>query len=239
MGPIRRALFDFVLERARTGCRARETMKSEAVRAFAVGRTFLLELGRRLTAAQALERAADVFFLEEQEVLRMGGGATPFDARGIVAARRAEFEHDRTLDPPPVVVGRYDPRRDVRAAVGAAAGAFAGLGVSGGRATGPARVILRPDTGETVRPGEVLVAPSTDPAWTPLFPNAAAIVMDLGGLLSHGSIIAREYGIPCVANVGDATRSIRTGQTLEVDGDRGTVRVLPGGPASSAGPSTH
>lgn len=77
-----------------------------------------------------------------------------------------------------------------------------------------------------VLPGEVLVAPITDPGWTPYFLNTAAIVIDQGGLLSHGSIIAREYGIPCVVNVGPASGIIRTGQMLEVDGGRGSVRIL-------------
>jgi rifampicin phosphotransferase len=78
---------------------------------------------------------------------------------------------------------------------------------------------------EQVQPGEILVAPFTDPGWTPHFLNAAAIVMDLGGLLSHGSIVAREYAIPAVANVGPATRIIQTGQTLYVDGTRREVRI--------------
>src|SRR5262249_42106856 len=101
-----------------------------------------------------------------------------------------------------------------------------GVAVSPGVATGPARVILRSDSGEHVLPGEILVAPFTDPGWTPYFVQAAAIVMDQGGLLSHGSIIAREYGIPAVVNVGPPTRIIRTGQTLHVDGSRGRVAIV-------------
>jgi pyruvate,water dikinase len=86
-------------------------------------------------------------------------------------------------------------------------------------------VILR--SGEDrVLPGEILVAPFTDPGWTPYFINASAIVMDMGGLLSHGCIIAREYGIPAVVNVGNATKAIRTGQMIQVDGGRGVVRIL-------------
>lgn len=75
-------------------------------------------------------------------------------------------------------------------------------------------------------PGDILVAPFTDPGWTPYFLPASAIVMDMGGLLSHGSIVAREYGIPAVVNVGPATETIVTGQLLEVDGDRGEVRLI-------------
>jgi phosphoenolpyruvate synthase/pyruvate phosphate dikinase len=87
-------------------------------------------------------------------------------------------------------------------------------------------VFLSADTDEPVLPGEILVAPFTDPGWTPYFVPAAGIVMDMGGLLSHGSIIAREYGIPAVVNVGPATQIIRTGQIIEVDGEKGEVRIL-------------
>ena len=75
-------------------------------------------------------------------------------------------------------------------------------------------------------PGEILVAPSTDPGWAPYFLNAAGVVMDLGGILSHGSIVARELGVPCVVNVGPATKVVRTGQLLRVDGGRGVVEIL-------------
>jgi pyruvate,water dikinase len=77
-----------------------------------------------------------------------------------------------------------------------------------------------------VLPGEILVAPFTDPGWTPYLVSSSGIVIDQGGLLSHGSIIAREYGIPTVVNVGSATRIIKTGDTVEVNGDQGTVRIL-------------
>jgi pyruvate,water dikinase len=102
--------------------------------------------------------------------------------------------------------------------------------VSAGIVTGRARVILRSDADERVQPGEILVAPFTDPGWTPYFVPAAGIVMDMGGLLSHGSIIAREYGIPAVVNVGPATQIIRTGQWLEVNADQGVVKVLDAAP---------
>jgi pyruvate,water dikinase len=89
-------------------------------------------------------------------------------------------------------------------------------------------VFASADAEESVLPGEILVAPFTDPGWTPYFIPAAGIVMDMGGMLSHGSIIAREYGIPAVVNVGPATRVIKTGQLVEVDGDIGEVRILEG-----------
>jgi pyruvate,water dikinase len=101
-----------------------------------------------------------------------------------------------------------------------------GIPVSPGIVTGPARVILRADDHEQVLPGELLIAPFTDPAWSPYFITAAGVVMEQGGILSHGSIVAREYGLPAVTNVASATRVIRTGDLVQVDGNRGCVSVL-------------
>jgi pyruvate,water dikinase len=90
--------------------------------------------------------------------------------------------------------------------------------------TGTARVILDP-AGAHLEPGEILVAPSTDPGWTPLFMTAGALVMEMGGPISHGAVVAREYGIPAVVGVPDATRRIHTGDTVTVDGSAGTVTL--------------
>ena len=125
-----------------------------------------------------------------------------------------------------MVVGHFDPASAIPEEIDTTARVLKGVAVSPGVATGPARVILRSDADEHVLPGEILVAPFTDPGWTPYFLRAAAIVMDQGGLLSHGSIIAREYGIPAVVNVGPATRIVRTGQMLRVDGLRGQVTLV-------------
>jgi rifampicin phosphotransferase len=112
---------------------------------------------------------------------------------------------------------------------------FQGIPIFPGVVTGLARVILRTDDHEQVRPGEILVAPFTDPAWTPYFVTAAAVVMDQGGILSHGSIVAREYGLPAVTNVGTASKHIRTGDLLRVDGARGQVMILERATASEPG----
>ncbi|MBI2760655.1 MAG: hypothetical protein HYX51_04425 [Chloroflexi bacterium] len=106
----------------------------------------------------------------------------------------------------------------------AAGGELRGIAASGGVVTARARVALSADEGAEIEPGEVLVAPFTDPGWTPLFTVAGAVVMDLGGLLSHGAIVAREYGIPAVVNTREATTAIRTGQLITVDGSAGIVR---------------
>ena len=101
--------------------------------------------------------------------------------------------------------------------------ALTGLGVAAGRASGSARLIRHPDEGEKLLAGDVLVAPSTDPGWTPLFLRASAIVMEAGGSLCHGAIVAREYGIPAVVNIPGVMKIIKDGQSITVDGDEGKV----------------
>jgi pyruvate,water dikinase len=232
--PLKRVVFRLVLSRAQKGARFRENLKSELIRWLMFVRRFLLELGRRLAARGRLTVESDIFFLEIGE-LQSGSLWEPgTDLRALVAGRRALYERNLRLTPPAVVVGRFDPEAFVPDAVDGGRKVFHGLGVSAGTATGRARVILRSDATERVRPGEILVAPFTDPGWTPYFLAAAGIVMDMGGMLSHGSIVAREYGIPAVVNVGPATQIIRTGQWLEVDADRGVVKVLDAAPETPA-----
>jgi len=227
--PIRRLVFQALLRRAQQGLRLRETGKSVAVRSITFLRRILLDLGDRLARRGVLGRPDDVFFLRLDElpavVAGRGSGGGGFDPRKVIASRRAEYERNAAVTPPPVVFGRFDPDSHPPPAVDERTEVFRGIAVSPGLVQGKARVILHAQEG-FVLPGEVLVAPFTDPGWTPYFLNAAAIVIDQGGLLSHGSIIAREYGIPCVVNVGPATRVIKTGQTIEVDGNRGAVRIL-------------
>ncbi|MCB0983720.1 MAG: hypothetical protein KDB06_03625, partial [Ilumatobacter sp.] len=105
---------------------------------------------------------------------------------------------------------------------------LAGLGVSAGSATGRARIIMNTEAAfaRDIEPGDVLVAPFTDTPWTPLFIPAAAVVVETGGMLSHAATVAREFGIPCVVLVHDATRIIREGDLLRVDGAAGTVTVV-------------
>ena len=222
--PLKRAAFKRVLGWGRASARTRENVKSEAVRWLVAIRHALLALGTRMVEAGALRRADDIFYLSYDELPALVAGEER-DWRGLVAERRAEHGRLEKLTPPPVVVGVWEEGSG-EWAVDSSARVLTGISVSAGVARGPARVFASADTDEPVLPGEILVAPFTDPGWTPYFVPAAGIVMDMGGLLSHGSIIAREYGIPAVVNVGPATRIIRTGQIIEVDGDAGEVRII-------------
>ena len=192
----------------------------------AIIRSALLELGQRLVGNNLLENRDDIFFLQLEEIDSVQKGKTDFDIKETIASRRTEHERNRAITPPKVIIGKFDPDNFVPDEVDESAKILKGLSVSPGVVSGPARVILRSDSQERVRPGEILVAPFTDPGCTPYFLPAAAIVMDMGGLLSHGSIVAREYGIPAVVNVGPATKIIKTGQTIQVDGDNGVIKIL-------------
>ncbi len=226
--PIQRMIFDRFLRAARSGSALRENFKNETVRWTMTLRRLLLEIGARLSQTGVLAEPNDVFFLQLQELEAVLHGGADLDVPKIVAERRAEYERNKEITPPKVVVGRFDPGTPIPAPQMPDTGTdiLHGVAASAGIATGEARVILRADTNEQVQAGEILVAPFTDPGWTPYFVPAAGIVTEQGGLLSHGSIIAREYGIPAVVNVPAATSVIKTGQKLRVDGNRGIVTIL-------------
>ena len=235
--PFKRVLFRLLLRKAQLCAPLRENLKCELVRRLAFLRRLLLELGGRLTQTGALSCRDDIFFLRLGELEPVSMGREDVHAvRQRIAERRSEYETNLAITPPPIVAGRFNPEIGWAPTVEKDADTLLGTPISPGVARGPARVILRGGD-DQVRPGEILVAPFTDPGWTPYFLNAAAIVMDMGGLLSHGSIIAREYGIPAVVNVGSATNIIRTGQMLEVDAGRGVVKILSPGVAADDGTS--
>jgi len=240
--PIKRMIFNHLLARSQQGSIFRENVKSEVIKVLTMMRKLVIELGKRLTDKGVLENADDIFFLRYEEIAPVARGgslkAAGFgdDVHTVIAARRAEYNKNNSVIPPDVVFGKFDPDNYIADAedepVIASLGAgndgqvLNGLGVSPGKAAGKARVILRADTEEQLLAGEILVAPFTDPGWTPYFVPAAAIVMDEGGVISHGSIVAREYGIPAVVNVGSGTKIIKTGQMILVDGDIGRVTLL-------------
>ncbi len=224
--PIKRWYVRRLVDRFQIGARLRENWKNEAIRFIAWLRKWLLELGQRLCAAGMLEWTEDIFFLTLDELPAAARGQDRDPLRAAIETRVAEYRYYQSLRPPSLIFGRFDAALCRPQKVDSTTRLFHGISVYPGKVTGPARVILRADDKTQVLPGEILVAPFTDPGWTPYFVTAAGVVMDLGGLLSHGSIIAREFGIPAVVNVGPATQVIRTGQTIQVDADEGKVVIL-------------
>jgi pyruvate,water dikinase len=236
---LRRRLFRSTLERAQKYAPRREDGLADIGLGYPLLRRMLLEVGRRLVEAGGINERDDVFWLVEDELARAANALAreePVkDISDRVRERKTLWRARKRVTPP---VSLPLPPRWLRKMLPAQFGVEAdedaesasalikGIACSAGRVTAPARVLHGPEDFDQMAPGEVLVAAITTPAWTPLFALAAGIVTDVGGPLSHGSIVAREYGIPAVLGTGVATRRIRSGQTIAVDGDQGTVEIL-------------
>ncbi|MDR7190316.1 pyruvate,water dikinase [Microbacterium sp. BE35] len=224
---LRAAAAGFCLRRARALVGMREMPKFLMIIAMRRARAELVAIGVELAAAGRVADPADVFFLDFDETNRAAAGT---DMRATVRERRERYDTElrRRHVPRMLLSDGTEPE-----AVGAASdqpGALRGTPASAGIVTAPARVILDP-VGAHLEPGEILVAPSTDPGWTPLFLTAGGLVMEMGGANSHGAVVAREYGIPAVVGVARATETITTGVDVTVDGASGVVTV----PLLSAG----
>jgi pyruvate,water dikinase len=216
-GRLRAAWLRFLLQRVRALTGLREVPKFYIVRILAAVRRVLAGAGAELVAAGRLDRAEDVFFLDMQD------WQTAHDLRAVASANRADYERERSRRAVPRVM--TSTGEAFYTAPTTTPGALVGTPVSAGTYEGPVRVVFDPGEAE-LGPGEVLVAPATDPAWTPLFLTAGALVMEVGGTMSHGSVVAREYGIPAVVGVAGATQQLRTGQRVRVDGENGLVVPL-------------
>ena len=219
-GRMRGAIVRFLLGRARELSGLREMPKFCIILLMARARELLWTVGAELAKAGRLQGAGDIFFLSMPEAWAALAGE---DLRPVVSDRRAVYEQElgRRHVPRLLLSDGTEPTEGTRDATGAD-GVLRGTPASGGVVTQRARVIL--DPGEaSLEPGEILVAPSTDPGWTPLFLTAGGLVMEMGGPMSHGAIVAREYGIPAIVGVPDATELIETGRRLTVDGSTGEV----------------
>lgn len=209
----------------------RERSKTSIIRVIGEIRAALLELGRRAVEAGDLDDAADICMLFDDELDAVVAGERS-GLRELVAERQAHFDWLHGLEPPFLFSGEPIPntewpRRGAGEVVVAGAGdVVAGVPGCPGVARGRARVVLDASDPSALEPGDILVAPVTDPAWTPLFVPAAGVVVDVGAPLSHAIIVSRELGIPCVVSATDATRRIPDGATVEVDGATGKVTVV-------------
>lgn len=219
---LQAARWRFAIDRVRKLIGIRETPKFTVVRLFGDLRQALLASGYDLVAAGVLERADDVFFLHVDELERLPGEpAEPW--RAVVAARRQVNEREGLRrQVPRILLG------DGRAFYEGMTGhddAISGSPVSPGVVEGTVRVVLDPQASHLL-PGEILVCPGTDPAWTPLFLTAGGLVTEVGGMMTHGSVVAREYGIPAIVGVHEATSRLTTGQRIRLDGTTGTIEIL-------------
>lgn len=233
----------WAFEKSLRWAQSQAPLREDGIAAVGLGypalRRLLLELGRRFAAAGAIRKADDIFWLEAHEaaqaVSALDQNQVLMDHDAQVQERNSLWQERKRLTPPaqlPIGMKYLGGAMDGVMAVGDTnqkGDTLKGVGASPGQATGTARVLHGPQDFDRMQPGDVLVATITTPAWTPLFAMAAAVVTDIGGPLSHGSIVAREYGIPAVLGTGNASRRIQDGQQLFVDGSAGVVTLLGAG----------
>jgi rifampicin phosphotransferase len=223
--PWRRIWFGATLRRTQAFSRLRENSKSHLVQLIDIGRLMTLRAAHFLMQDGLLEDAEAIFYLRIEEVRTALRGAMPVETvRHLIAQRRLERQRDASRHLPDLFVGERPLYAESLPTQGTV---LTGLPSSPGRVTGIARVLYSPQEGTRLQPGEILVAPSTDPGWTPLFLLASGLVMETGGYLSHGAIVAREYGIPAVLNIPLATQRIPDGSSILLDGAQGMVHLLP------------
>ena len=204
-------------------------------KAWPVLRPLALELGRRLADRGAISAPDDIFYLVTDELnkaieARKQGKALPEYVQ-LTAERRELREARKRLHPPGTVPfdASEDPSvkfKETQFVNDPSSNTLRGVPVSPGTVTSEASLITSPAQFDQMQPDSILVCPMTNPAWTPLFAHAAGLVTDMGGILGHGSIVAREYGIPAVVGTGTITQRVKSGQTISVDGDAGTVTIL-------------
>ena len=232
--PIRRSLVRYFTRWAQRYAPMRENPKFVLLATTYQQRRVLMALAERLVDSGILHDPSDVFFLSHRELATLA--LRPSDAlaggrmRCRIRRRRAFYALAAARIPAPVLGAAVETPPSLmtpaKAAAPDAPQTLRGLAASPGVAEGIARVAITPQEASGLQPGEILVARFTDPGWTPLFPLAAAVVTEIGGILSHGAIVAREYGVPAVVNVRNATQKIRSGRRLRVDGGAGTVDLL-------------
>ncbi|MFF2243844.1 PEP/pyruvate-binding domain-containing protein [Arthrobacter sp. NPDC058130] len=245
LGPKRRAAFVRLLRWAQSAAPIREDALADVGLAWPLLRRMLLELGKRLVGSGVIAQPADVFWLREQELrsavefgLAAPGEPVAVAITGADRPVRADAVEDRKMlwrgQAKAAAPQLLPESRWMERAFGSMMPAgsqdqpgdiIKGVGASSGRVTAPARVLRGPQDFALMVPGDVLVARITTPAWTSLFAMASAVVTDVGGPLSHSSIVAREYGIPAVLGTGVATQRLTSGERIRVDGDAGTVTI--------------
>jgi pyruvate,water dikinase len=205
----------------------RQVGKVSLVQTLDVTRASARTLGRELNRRGRLSDPEDVFFLTIEELVgEARGGGVPGSLDALVAWRRARRREYLGMEIPRDFHGVPRPyqRHDTETASGPVGDHLRGQGVSAGQVEGVARVMR--SAADEIEEGEILVCEFTDPGWTPVLMVAAGVVLDVGGLMSHGAIIARELGVPCVLGTGSATRLIHTGDRVRVDGDSGIVQIV-------------
>ncbi|MEV0241702.1 rifamycin-inactivating phosphotransferase [Streptomyces sp. NPDC050674] len=213
-----------MIDRVRTFIGYREYPKYGIISRYFVYKQALMAEAERLVDAGVLREREDIFYLTFDELRDVVRSKQVDD--GLVRQRKEEFRSYQALTPPRVLTSEGEALNGAYRRDDVPAGALIGLAVSGGTVEGRARVILDMADAD-LEPGDILVTAYTDPSWSPLFVGIAGLVTEVGGLMTHGAVIAREYGLPAVVGVGRATRLIKDGQRIRVHGTDGYIEILP------------
>jgi rifampicin phosphotransferase len=223
LNPIRRRIFHWLLDQAQHKIRLRDNNRSYVAKFLFPVRLLIAELGRRCSAKGWLASADDIFFLTLYEIDDLVNSNDLSEAGKdlvtLLSKRKVAFEYWHTIVAPTALGPGGIPLPDPEPTDSF----LQGLPASSGRVRGTARIVRSFEEATRLSKGDILVAQGTDPGWTPVFPLVSGLVLEVGGQLSHGAIIAREYGLPAVINVPGAMHFIQDGQTIEVDGSSGRV----------------
>jgi phosphohistidine swiveling domain-containing protein len=218
-------LFSIILGFARKYIVFRENQRFNLDRWITMNRTIYMDIGRNLKEQGLLEEPSDVFFLTKNEVQNLVNGKYADENQKTILqaipSRKAEFQKYENLTPAKFLQGStelYEPEKNTGLILH-------GIPASQGKLTGTVRVLNRVEDIGDVQSGEILVVPRTDPGWTPVFSKIGGLVTETGGILSHGAVVSREYGIPAVTNIQNACQLLHNGQKVTIDGSKGTISV--------------
>jgi rifampicin phosphotransferase len=224
-GTFKKPVFKIVMKFAQTYMMFRENQRFYLDEQLFRARRLFLEYGRRLSERGKLDRQQDVFFLTKQEMFELAEGQGG-DVRDQVRSRIAEFERYREDLPPKFLQGRIE--FDDTLEITGNTTRLTGTAASPGMVTGTVRVVRSIDELRTVETGEILVTSNTDPGWTAVFSKIGGLITETGGILSHGAVVSREYGIPAVTAVKGATKIFKSGQRITLNGNEGLIYISEG-----------
>ena len=233
-GSIKKSIFTFLLKYAQIYSLFRENQRYEIDRVFYGERKAFVAAGRRLVRMGVLSDPDDVWFLSKEEVFdALWNRITPDEVMAVIVPRKSEYRRYTKMTPPMFIQGdrEFDtlPEEKIESESSVTTKSLTGVAASPGQATGKARVIHSLREMTRIKPGDILVTNSTDPGWSSVFLLIKGLVLETGGVLAHGTVLSREYGLPAVTSVLEATRIIKDGDTITVDGGLGSVSIAAGG----------
>ncbi len=214
--PVNRIMFKKLLFLSQKYMELRENQQFYIGQGYPLGRKVVMELGNRFVKQGILEDRMDVFFLNVDEIRDIVYGKEQKGIKGKIKERKNNFEAFKKIEPPAIITKDGERNWETKEVL-------SGIGGSPGMVSGRVKVISNIHEFGKFQEGDILVAPTTNPSWTPLFMMAKAVVTEVGGILSHGAVVAREYQIPCVLGVRGATSVLADGDLITVDGAKGVI----------------